>query len=369
MNKCRLKNNKPNIFICPLDWGIGHATRCVPVINEFIIQGAKVTIGADNQPLAFLQKEFPNLDFIKFPGYRFKYPNNNRMAFSMMMSAPKIIQDIKKENRELEKLIAQEQFDAIISDNRYGLWSEKVHAVFMTHQINIQTPAYLSFLNYFLSHINRKYINHFDELWIPDVEDENNLSGKLSYGHHFENTYFIGPMTRFEESTNSEGEPQNDLLVMLSGPEPQRSILEEKIFDQLKVSNYRAVVLRGLPNSREEFNLTETVKVFSHVDSNTFQKLLQDSKLVICRPGYSSIMDLSVMGGNAVLIPTPGQTEQEYLAKLHTAKGHYFSMSQNKFDLKTAIENSASFTGIKISQNHGVLKTRVKSLLRTLKAK
>jgi len=362
-------NNKPNIFICPLDWGIGHATRCVPIINELIAHGAEVTIGADNQPLAFLQNEFPNLDFIKFPGYRFKYPGNNRMAFRMMMSAPKIIQDIKKENHELEKLIVQKQFNAVISDNRYGLWSEKVPTVFMTHQINIQTPAYLSFLNSFLSRINRKYINRFDELWIPDIEDENNLSGRLSQGHQFENTHFIGPMTRFKESTKFEGEPQNDLLVMLSGPEPQRSILEKKIFDQLKVSDYRAVVLCGLPNSREEFNLTETVKVFSHVDSKTFQKLLQDSKLVICRPGYSSIMDLAVTGKNAVLIPTPGQTEQEYLAKLHIEKGHYFSMTQNKFDLKTAIENSVSFSGIKIFQAEEVLRTRVKYLLHTLQAK
>lgn len=359
-------HKKLNILICPLDWGIGHATRCVPIINEFLAQGANIIIGADNRPMAFLHNEFPELEIIKFPGYRFKYPKNSHMALSMMKSAPKILQDIETENLALQKLIEEKEIDAVISDNRFGLWSEKVPTVFMTHQINIQTPNYLSVFNRTLLQMNSKYISHFDELWIPDVEDEVNLSGKLSHGHLLPNTHYIGPMTRFSRTDYSKGNPQHDILIMLSGPEPQRGMLEDKILSQLKETNYKAVVLLGLPDAKEEYQLNDNIKVFSHMDTHHFQDLLQDSKLVICRPGYSSIMDLAVMGKKAVLIPTPGQTEQEYLAKFHSLKGHYYTVSQSKFNLETAIEKTATYTGIKISKNQDILKNRIKNLLTNL---
>lgn len=360
---------KPNIFICPLDWGIGHATRCVPIINEFIEQGANVIIGADNKPLAFLKNEFPDLDFIKFAGYRFKYPKSKRMALSMMKSAPKILQDIETENQFLQELIGEKEINAVVSDNRFGLWSKNIPTIFMTHQINIQIPAYLSIFNRMLLQMNSKYINNFDELWVPDVEDDINLSGDLSHGFNIPDTYYIGPMTRFSRANYSQGNPINDLLVMLSGPEPQRSMLEEKILNQLKDTTYKAVVLRGLPDKTEVYDLNENIKVYSHMNTNSFQELLQTSKLVICRPGYSSIMDLAVLGKKAILIPTPGQTEQEYLAKFHSVKGHFFTISQNKFDLETAIEKSATYTGIKISKNQDMLKSRIKSLLHKITLK
>jgi len=152
---------KPNILICPLDWGIGHATRCVPIINELIRQKTNVVIAADNRPLAFLKKEFPSLQFEKFPGYKFNYPEKGNMVLKMSLLAPGILKGIRREHNNLKDILHRLKIDAVISDNRFGLWSDEVPSVFITHQIFIKSPASLKLLEPVLYRINRKYISEW----------------------------------------------------------------------------------------------------------------------------------------------------------------------------------------------------------------
>jgi uncharacterized protein (TIGR00661 family) len=360
----------PHIIVCPLDWGIGHATRCVPVIRELLNQKARVSIGADHRPLAFLKQEFPELQFIQFPGYKFSYPVNSNMAMKMALQAPAILNGIKKERKFLKKIILEYNIDGVISDNRFGLSSVAIPSVFISHQLSIRVPPYLAFTGSLLNKINRSYIAAFDECWIPDFESEPNLSGELSHLNPLpQNLFFIGPLSRFAYCTtgpqlNNQNEKVHyDILVILSGPEPQRSVLENLIIQQLKGTINTAAVIRGKPENKFNIETNDLIAIFPHLETEKLNHLIRSSKFIISRPGYSTVMDLAVSGAKAIFIPTPGQTEQEYLAHYYLKKKWFFSMSQKNFDLQHAIQEAEFYSGIKLNYDGSALASRISSLL------
>lgn len=363
----------PHILVSPLDWGLGHATRCVPVIRELIRQNAQVIIAADRGPLAFLKQEFPHLEFITLPGYRFSYPGSGNMALKMIAQSPAILHGISKEHRALEKIIQSHRIDAVISDNRYGLWNKKIPSIILTHQLKIKTPARLGFLQPFLFGLNKHFIRHYNECWIPDFSDEPNLSGELSHiPMPVPNTFFIGPLSRFSDLKIARNEPEKenptkyDLLVMLSGPEPQRTILEEKIMVQVKKSSYSTLILRGKPETTGNKFLNQNPRILPHLDSEKMVGVIQNSGIILSRPGYSTIMDLAALGKKAIFIPTPGQTEQEYLADYCLEKKWFYSMDQNRINIEKAITESVNFTGISRKSEPSLLQERIGALLNSI---
>jgi len=359
-----------NILIAPLDWGLGHATRCVPIINKLIEHKTNVFIAADKRPYDFLKKEFPKLKFIKLPGYDITYPKNNNMAGKILLSIPRIIRRIKKEHKILKSIIKENNIDIIISDNRYGLWNKKIKSVFMTHQLMVKCPKGFKFCEPIFYFISKYIIKKYDECWIPDYEGKINLSGDLSHKYKIpSNAHFIGPLSHFHDKNIDDEifineEFNYELLVILSGPEPQRTILESKIFKQLENIELKTVVIKGITEKYEEYEFNDFVKVFSHLKTEKIIDLILKSKIVLCRPGYSSIMDLTSLGKDAIFIPTPGQTEQEYLAKNFMDNKIFSSITQNEFNLKNAIEQSSSFTGVKLNYNPSLLEERIENLLK-----
>lgn len=360
----------PHILVCPLDWGIGHATRCVPVIRELLKQNARVTIGADNRPLAFLKQEFPELQQIQFPGYKFSYPGNSNMAMKMALQAPVILNGIRKERINLKNIIRQYNIHGVISDNRFGLTSDYIPSVFISHQLAIKVPYYLTFIGPLLNKINRGYIADFKECWIPDVESEPNLSGELSHLNPLpQNSYFIGPLSRFayyqagSRLHDQLKKEHYDILVILSGPEPQRSVLENLLIRQLKATGYKAAIISGKPEIKGSMDTQNQITIFPHLETEKLYRLIQSAKFIISRPGYSTVMDLAVSGKKAIFIPTPGQTEQEYLAHYYLKKKWFFSMSQKRFDLIHAIQESEFYSGIKLNYDGSALASRISSLL------
>ena len=362
--------DKKNILLCPLNWGIGHATRCVPIINKLIENNFNVIIGADKRPLEFLKKEFPELQYIVFPGYNLNYPEKGSMAFKMFLSAPIILFSFIREHKILKKIIKKNKIDAVISDNRYGLWNKQIPCIIMTHQILVKTPDNIKLFKKILFKINKFYINNYDELWIPDFEGEINLSGDLSHKYKISKaTYFIEPLSRFNEyksKVDISEKPCYDVLVMLSGPEPQRTILEENILKQLKETKLKGVVVRGITEKSEHYNFTENIKVFSHLESDELINYILRSKIIICRPGYSSIMDLTALGKKAIFIPTPGQTEQEYLAQRFLNKKIFYSVKQKYFNLLNAIEKSEEYSGFLLKFDSTQLDKRIAHLISKL---
>lgn len=330
-----MKDLKKNILLCPLNWGLGHASRCVPIIRGILESGDNPIIAADKAPLAFLEKEFPDLTFIRLPGFEPTYSRSDSQVFKLFKSIPNALMNFKREHRAIEKIVDEYNIDVIISDNRFGCWSRKAHSIYMTHQLHIQVPKFFTWTSPIVNQIHKSYIKKYDELWIPDVENEPSLSGVLSHPADINiKTKYIGFLSRFSSDIKNEIK-SIDYLVILSGPEPQRTILEDIIIKQANETKGYIVILRAKPD--EEIipgNIPDNVILFNHVDDGLFAKIVARSKKIICRGGYSSLMDLISLNRNAYLIPTPGQTEQEYLAEYLTEKGLFNYCKQKDFMLK-----------------------------------
>jgi UDP-N-acetylglucosamine:LPS N-acetylglucosamine transferase len=365
----RLVKNFSRILICPLDWGIGHATRCVPVIRQLLQQKHEVIIAADGRPLDFLREYFPELEFIRLPGFRVSYPAGKNMALKMALQAPAILCGIYREHGRLKKIIRDYRIDAVISDNRFGMWSGQAYSVYLTHQLQIKAPGKMKWAEHWLYKAHQWFISHYDECWIPDIPGKKNLSGDLS--HQFpltKNSYFTGILSRFE-NMDDPSDPDDDkkdpeLLVMLSGPEPQRTIFENIILNELAMSPLQnAVILQGIPGPLVQSSPFPGVAVFNHLPDHEFSRLIRHAAMIICRPGYSTIMDLAMLGRNAILVPTPGQTEQEYLAKYLSSGSLFIRMEQKGFSLSAAIKAGKELTElIEFMNDPSLLENVVKGL-------
>ena len=363
------------ILVAPLDWGLGHATRCIPIIRYLLEKKCEVIIGADGRPLQLLKKEFPSLDFVVMPGYDISYPKSGSMVLKIALQIPKILAGIKKENEYLKKIIKEKKIDGVISDNRYGLWSKEIPCVFITHQLMIKSP----FGEKFLHALNKKYISKYTECWVPDVpllegDKGGGLSGDLS--HEFpllENMKFIGLLSRFQSPRLPLQGGERHLLIILSGPEPQRTVFEKIILEQLVppptplLWESGVVIVQGITEKNDRKKISENIEMISHLTSEELQEKIISSDVVLSRPGYSTLMDLAVLGKKAIFVPTPGQTEQEYLASYFLKNKIAYSVPQKKFDLRTAMRESEQFSGFNENYSGEEFKKTVDMFILSLK--
>ena len=315
------------ILVAPLDWGLGHATRCVPLIQFFLGNGIEVHLAGNGNSLEVLKQEFPELSFSELPGYNIQYAKNpNHFEIKMALQSPKLIGTIKKEHKAINQLIGDLNIDMILSDNRYGCYSPQAYSVFLGHQLSLQLPKSLSWVN----RLNKWLINKFDECWIPDNNNETSLSGNLSRNIKGVKTRYIGPLSRFQQEENSSN-IKYKYLAILSGPEPQKSVLADIIRSKFLSLNCKTAIVHGDP-MKKSITQTENITSFNHLGSNDMNKIICESENVICRSGYSSIMDMVALSKPAYIIPTPGQTEQEYLANYLDGKYGFSKISQNELE-------------------------------------
>ena len=370
------------VLVAPLNWGLGHATRCVPIIRGLLAEGHKVVIAADGYPLKFLRQEFPHLEWVEFEGLKVRYADGQSQVGAMLRQLPSFLRGIWREHKELKRIVEAYDIDMVVSDNRFGLWCRDAYSVYVTHQLMVKMPRGLKWMEWAVWRLHRWFIKHYDECWVPDVEGEDNLSGDLSHKYPLlNNTRFIGVLSRFSaekvewEAVRVEAEALDlkeryDVVAVLSGPEPHRTNLERQITDyrlqiadssqrstvnsQLaltpsgqalvplkqgdnkivdvqfsflilspkaqrpSVPHFSLLIVQGLPE--DDLRLAEHkdgVDYIPHLPTGLLQWYMQEAKEIVCRSGYSSIMDLCTIGRKAHLIPTPGQTEQIYLAEIH----------------------------------------------------
>jgi hypothetical protein len=348
------------ILISPLDWGLGHATRCIPIIHYLVEQGAEVVLAGEGRSAALLRQEFPALEFVDLPGYGIRYSKRGGMTLHLFLLIPGIMKGIKNEQKALQKIIKSHKIDAVISDNRYGLYSKDVPTVFICHQLFIQTP----FGEKLVERIHAGFISRFDECWVPDLEGEGNLSGLLSHKNNLPGGYyFIGPLSRFSGMV-AQPATVYDLVIALSGPEPQRSILEARIREQLSAVKGKSLLVRGMTEGREEES-EGNLDIVSHLPSQAMMNVMSGAGIILGRSGYSSIMDAAVLGKKCVFVPTPGQTEQEYLMEYHEAQKHCVGTSQEAFDLSKELEKAKAIEGFGKRLFDGMVwKERVSQLLK-----
>lgn len=329
---------KKNILVAPLNWGIGHATRCIPIINKLIEHNYNVILASSGRSLELLMMEFPDNDFIKITDYNIKYHNILPLSFSILLQLPKLFLKINKEKKELKKIIIDFNIDGIISDNRYGFYSKTKKSVFITHQLEIQSP----FFQNLIQKINYKYINKFSECWILDFK-ESSLAGALSNPKRkTKNQKYIGPQSRFKKKKIKK---EYDILAIVSGPEPQRSIFEKILIKELKNIDKKSLLVQGKPETSQR-KTHGNLEIISHLSSEKLNNIIMASELIICRSGYSTIMDLHKLEKNAILVPTPGQTEQEYLAKFLSEYDIFKYQKQQNFSIEKALVLSKSFKKI-----------------------
>lgn len=331
-----------NILVAVLNWGLGHATRCIPIINELERQGATIILASDGDALLLLQQKYPHLRTIELPAYNIHYKGNN-MFLNIGPQVPKILKAIRLERKKLDSIIEEHKITTIISDNRYGMYHEAVFSVFITHQLNIQIPN--KWLESMVAKYNHYFIRKFDQCWVPDHENEPSLAGDLAHNTPLKNLRYLGPLSRMAKL--SKRAIKQEIIAVLSGPEPQRSYLEEKIITQAKELPYQFLIVGGKPKTMENKQLATNIRWQSFMDADALQIAIAESEIVLARSGYSTVMDLVAMGCQKVLfIPTPGQSEQEYLAARLAQKGFSITENQGTLNLEKSIQSLSEKTPI-----------------------
>ena len=355
---------RKKILVAPLDWGLGHATRCIPVIRGLLDAGHEVLLAASGQTEILLRAEFPQLQFIYLPGYGLRYSSFFPAWLKVVVQLPKIFFRMRSEHRWLKKIIRLYAVDVVISDSRFGLWNRDVCSVYITHQVMIRCPGWLEIFEPLLYQLHRRVIKKYNYCWIPDYEGPVNLSGDLAHKYPLpENARFVGPLSRFlfKEAVQKTA---YEICTVISGPEPSRSEFERLIMTAMKSFPGKTVVVLGKPGEeRDEWS--GNMRIISHLPAAELEKIIAASAFVICRSGYSGVMDLAAMKKDALLIPTPGQTEQEYIAAHLTSAKIFLSVGQSAF----RFEDAATKGGISIhnftaaGNNFSALKKAIADLM------
>ena len=331
-----------NILIAPLDWGLGHATRCIPIINHLIKLKCNVIIATEGKQHNLLKTEFPQLQFVHLPSYDIRYSNKKRFFnLKIILQLPKLIIAIRKEKKWLHQFLFNNNISTVISDNRYGLFHTSVQSIFITHQLTIK--AGFPFVEKMLEKLNYRHINHFSVCWIPDQCGKTNLAGKLSHPVKLPAipVKYIGVLSRFDRQYQII--KQIKLLIVLSGPEPQRTLLEKIVLKQLDKIEKQVIFVRGLPGNTTALPNQKNITFHNHLPANQLEQAFQQSEYLISRCGYTTVMDICKLKIKSILIPTPGQTEQEYLAEHLQKQGFCLSVKQEGFNLIKELEKAEKF--------------------------
>lgn len=325
-------NKNLNILICPLEWGLGHAGRMIPLARKLQERQNNVFIGAGKEHQLLFRNELSGLTFIDFPGFKPAYSRSLPQYIFILLKTPFLFYHILSEHAKSKRIIDDYKIDIIISDNRLGLWSRKIKSIYVTHLPIIPLPENLRFLEWIGILFHRFFIRKYSLCFIPDLPGDLNLSGRLTHKVKLTgNTRFIGILSRFSDRQNP-GEnkfrfPHN--TVILSGPEPQRGILRKKLIEILKHREPSTVILEGKPGISTKSSSSENIISYNHLPSDEMQDMITGSESIVARSGYTSVMELISLNCSALLIPTPGQTEQEYLAKYLSEKGWFTTVPQS----------------------------------------
>ncbi len=334
-----MQNKK--ILVAPLNWGMGHATRCIPVIEALENHGFEPIIASDGIALELLKKEFPDKKILELPSYKIEYAKNgSNFKLKMFFQIPNMIRAVRNENKIVKQWIKEYDINGIISDNRMGVYARKIPSVFMTHQLNVLTGS----TTWITTQIHRIFIKKYKQCWVPDVAGTPNLTGKLGHPENcFLNIKYIGPISRLNKKHLGK---KYELMVILSGPEPQRTLLEDKLKKELPEYNGEVIFIRGVIEKEQTITTQDNITFYNFMNTAQLEEAFNESEAVLCRSGYTTVMDLAKLGKKAFFIPTPGQYEQEYLAKKLQKSGMVPYALQDNFKISD-LEQINDYKGLK----------------------
>ena len=319
------------ILVAPLDWGLGHTTRCVPLIKALRALGHSVIAAGNDAQLSFIKNIYDDIETVFLPGYDIAYSHSRNPGSARLVALlPKIYRAIKAEHGWLATHLKALNIDGIISDNRYGLYANGIPSVILTHQLEVQTGMGRQ-ANRVAQKIHYRYLQQFDEVWVPDVQQGEGLAGRLAHPDQLPaNVQYIGLLSQFQYNTINTD--HTHLLILLSGPEPQRTMLDDLLWAQACKYPGKVVFISG-STAQERNDIPAHIEWYNRVGGEALERLIQAASAVVCRSGYSTIMDLVLLNKPALLIPTPGQTEQDFLARQLSARGIFTAVAQNTVDM------------------------------------
>jgi len=361
-------NKNYNILICPLEWGLGHAARMIPLARRLQELNYNIIIGSGEEHLSLFLNEMPGLTYINFTGFKPGYSRYLPQYLALLLKTPLLLFHIILEHIRLKRIIREHAIDIVISDNRFGLWNRKVTTVYVTHMPLIPLPKPLRFLEFFGILLHRAIIKKYSSCFIPDLPGELNVSGRLSHGIRLpDNVRYIGILSRFITPEPSQHENPTKFqhnTVILSGPEPQREILKQKLAGLLKEQDTPTVILEGRPDKIREIVMSANIFYYNHLPASEMKEMIIGSESIITRSGYTTIMELISLNCSALLIPTPGQTEQEYLAEYLSKKGWFSTISQSEIEAGISLPSNIAIWSVEIIEQSSLLLTEaLKELL------
>jgi uncharacterized protein (TIGR00661 family) len=349
-----------HVFVAVLNWGLGHATRSIPVINQLLQRNIEVTIGSDGAALHLLKQEFPMLRFVELSAHEVTYPAHGSLMLNMIKQLPQLQKTIRKEYHQMQELVTQLRITHIISDNRYGCYNEKIPSVIITHQLRLLFSGIWNVAATALNAILLNSLKKFNTVWVPD-DSKSGITQPFTKGIGLP-FRFVGMLSRFSKQS-SKSSTNKLILGLISGPENQRTIFEQALLAQLMRFNQPAVIVRGLTHSIDE-RVQNGVELINHLPAAELEDLMVNANVIIARSGYSTIMDLYCLGKQQViLVPTPGQTEQEYLARYVKENKLAVVQSQSEMDLEKAFKMLPSCSGFSSCKNENLLKLALDEFL------
>jgi len=326
-------------------FGLGHATRSLPIIRKLVAEGHEVTVVSTGRSLKVINEELGEaVQLVDIPDYHIPY-SNNPLVFHLRVwtYAPRFGWDIHREHGRFGKLLAVEGFDRIISDNRYGLYDVNVPSYFIGHQLRILDAKRRKFIENGTERFTRFFQKKFRAFMVPDYEDDD-ISGVLSHDLNLvdmSRVHYVGALSDFKKR---RFEQDLDLLISISGPEPQRTFFEEKVMAALPELDGKINVTLGKSEAKD-IETRDGIEIFTYLNKEEREQQMNRARMVVSRSGYTTLMDLAVLGKKALFVPTPGQTEQEYLSEYHNKKETWFSVDQDELDLVKHIEEARKFSG------------------------
>ncbi len=333
------------VFFSVLNMGLGHATRSLPIIREFRKRGWSVVVGSSGRSLLFLKNELPDLSFVELPDYPFRYSRKGVSLIKLLRQLPEFFRVVRQEKRITDELVRRKDIRLVISDHRYGCYSGEVPSYFISHQLQFIAPAFLRPFEFIGAGFNRRFHRKYRGVIVPDKlsGNEGAISGRLSRIPTSDSNYhFPGTLSSL---SRQQAEEDIDVLISISGPEPQRTVLEQTVRQQLHQLPGNCVIVLGLPGPEKTETPRPGITIHNHLNRDRMQNLMSRSRLVVSRSGYSTLMELAELGKKALLIPTPGQTEQIYLAHRLHQKGWFYSVAQNDLQLQNHIPEAQNFPG------------------------
>jgi hypothetical protein len=355
-------NESKNILICPLEWGLGHAARMIPLARKLQEMNNNIFIASGEEHLALFRVELPGMTCITFNGFRPGYSRYFPQYLVLLFKTPLLLYHIILEHFRLKKIIREYSIDIVISDNRFGLWNSKITTVYVTHMPLIPFPKPVKFLEFIGVLLHRAVIRKYSFCFIPDLPGELNVSGRLSHGIKLpDNVRFTGILSKFITSGKNSGVNPVEFrhnTIILSGPEPQREIFKQRIVRVFENKEPQTVILEGRPGKVKDIYQSGNILFYSHLPASEMMKMITGSESIISRSGYTTIMELISLNCGALLIPTPGQTEQEYLGRYLSEKGWFHTISQNEIKAGISLPSTKAIWSYEIVHLSEILLTR-----------